>query len=263
MKRYSLFYWILIGVISVAITQTAHAQGSRMSGGPILVQGFTLQSDSVTIAPYVTVTNKRSRFGTISADNGYFSVQAQRGDTLEFSAVNFQTAVYVVPVYYAADRIGVRAVMNTKTYQLNEVVVRPYTEKQFKKDFLALQLPDDEPDLQLPVLPRLATPSGIAQSGVGVGVAVTGPLTALYDRFSREGKSKRKLAKLLANDQRKKMYDAKVNPGFVSRVTGLSGDELTKFMQYCKLAEDFVIEANEYDVAMALQTCLKSFKAEN
>lgn len=260
MKRYlSLLFLICLWL--VASTEKAHAQAARFSGGAILVQGFTLQRDSMTKAPYVTIVNKRSRFGTISADNGYFAIYAQRGDTLEFSAINLQTAIYVLPAYYAADRIAVRAVMNSKTYQLDEVVVRPYTEKQFKKDFLALQLPDDDPDLQLPAIPRLATTSGVAQSGAGVGVTIGGPLTALYNAFSREAKSRRKLTAMMAVDQRKKMYAAKVNPDFVGRITGLSGTDLTAFMDYCKLSEEFVLEANEYDVAMALQECLKSFKA--
>jgi len=226
------------------------------------VQGFTLQRDSMTVAPYVTVTNKRSRFGTISAENGYFSIYAQRGDTLEFAAVNLQPALYVVPQYYASDRLAVRAVLSTRTYQLDEVVVRPYTEKQFKKDLLALQLPDTDPDLQLPRIPRLATPSGVAQGGNGVGVTLGGPITALYNAFSREAKSRRKLAQLMNADTRRKMYEAKMNRDFVGRVTGLSGPDLDDFLKYCKLTEDFVIEANEYDVAMALQECLKSFKSE-
>ncbi len=258
MKRQVILLLFFCGWIG---SELANAQAARFSAGAILVQGFTLQRDSMTRVPYVTIVNKRSRFGTISADNGYFSIYAQRGDTLEFSAINLQTATYVLPAYYAADRIAVRAVMNSKTYQLTEVVVRPYSEKQFKKDFLALQLPDDELDLQLPAIPRLATPSSVAQNGAGIGVAIGGPITAIYNQFSREGKSRRKLAALMAVDQRKKMYAAKVNRDFVGHITGLSGNDLEQFMQYCKLSEEFVLEANEYDVAMALQDCLKSFKA--
>ncbi|MDJ1495763.1 hypothetical protein QNI19_22695 [Cytophagaceae bacterium DM2B3-1] len=261
MKKQLFFLLLYLGLMSGGIC-TIQAQVSRFSPGGVLVQGFTLQRDSMTVAPYVTIVNKRSQFGTISADNGYFSIFAQRGDTLEFSAVNLQTAIYVLPAYYAADRVAVRAVMNSKTYQLNEVVVRPYTEKQFKKDFLALQLPDEQPELQLPAIPRLATPSSVAQSGAGVGVVFSGPLTALYNSFSREAKSRKKLAKMMAEDKRKKMYEAKVNPFFVGKITGLSGADLDEFMKYCTLSEEFVIEANEYDVAMALQECLKNFKAE-
>ncbi len=260
MQRQLILLLLMCGWLS-ALTTEAEAQAARFSAGAILVQGFTLQRDSMTKAPYVTIINKRSRFGTISADNGYFSIYAQRGDTLEFSAINLQTATYVVPAYYAADRLAVRAVMNSKTYELNEVVVRPYSEKQFKKDFLALQLADDTPDLQLPAIPRLATPSAVAQNGNGIGVTIGGPITALYNAFSREAKSRRKLATMMAEDKRKKMYAAKVNPEFVGRVTGLAGNDLEEFMTYCKLSEEFVLEANEYDVAMALQDCLRNFKA--
>ncbi|MCU0355879.1 MAG: carboxypeptidase-like regulatory domain-containing protein [Cytophagales bacterium] len=258
MNRY-IFFMFILTVLLAGVRQQAKAQASPVAG-LVQVQGFTLRKDSLTPAPYVTVTNLRSRFGTISADNGYFTLQAQRGDTLEFSAVNLQPAVFVVPAYYPSARLAIRAVLTTRTYQLDEVVVRPYTEKQFKKDLLALQLPDDEPDLQLPAIPRLATPSAVAQSGLGVGVTIGGPLTALYDRFSREAKSRRRLAAIMAADQRKKMYNAKLNRDFVARVTGLAGTELEDFIQHCKLDENFVIEANEYEVAVALRQCLQDFR---
>lgn len=174
--------------------------------------------------------------------------------------MNLEKSVYVLPAYYPADRVSVRAVMRQKVYQLNEITIRPYSEKQFKKDLLGLRLPDDDPDLQLPRIPALAGMSDVARNG-GFGVGVSGPLTALYDRFSKEGKSKRKLAELMKNDNRQRVYKAKMNPDFVAKVTGLQAGELEKFMDYCTLDEDFVIESDEYSLASAIQDCLKNFRA--
>ncbi len=249
--------YIFLVLCMLVISRTLHAQTPMSSS--LLVKGFTLQKDSLSTASFVTVTNKRSLFRTISAENGYFALYAQRGDTLEFSAVNLEPSFFVVPTYYVSHQLAVRVILQTKTYQLNEIVVRPYTEKQFKKDVLALQLPENEPDIQLPKIPKLATPSGVAQNGTGIGIAVSGPLTKLYDAFSKEGKSKRKLVKMMATDSRKKMYAAKMNREFISRITGLDDKVLEEFMNYCKLDEDFVIGADEYELVLAINECLKSF----
>ncbi len=250
------FFILLAGL---CLANVALAQQKPGSQGLVLVQGFTLHRDSLTPAAYVTVANTRSRMGTISGDNGFFSIHVRRGDTLEFTAVNLEKSVYVLPKYYSSDKVSVRAVMRQKVYQLNEITIRPYSEKQFKKDLLGLQLPD-QPDLQLPQIPRFATVSDVARSG-GVGGGVSGPITKLYDRFSKEGKSKRKLTELMKNDNRQRVYKAKMNPDFVAKVTGLQAEELEKFMAYCKLAEDFVVESDEYTLASAIQDCLKTFRA--
>ena len=257
MMQRSLFLVLLAGL---CLANVAFAQQNPDSQGLVLVHGFTLHRDSLTPAAYVTVANTRSRMGTISGDNGFFAIRIRRGDTLEFTAINLEKSVYVLPKYYPSGTVSVRAVMRQKVYQLNEITIRPYSQKQFTKDLLGLRLPDDDPDLQLPKIPRLATVSDVARSG-GVGVGVSGPITKLYDRFSKEGKSKRKLTAIMANDNRQRVYKAKMNPGFVAKVTGLQTEELEKFMAYCKLAEDFVVESDEYTLASAIQDCLKNFRA--
>jgi hypothetical protein len=47
----------------------------------------------------------------------------------------------------------------------------------------------------------------------------------------------------------------------VQRVTGLKDEKLDEFMKYCKLNESLVLNAkNEYEIAIAINNCLKEYK---
>lgn len=58
--------------------------------------------------------------------------------------------------------------------------------------------------------------------------------------------------------------DKKYNVTVVKNVTGLTDDEETvKFMQFCRLPEDFVYKSNEYELYKAILDCYDSYLCEN
>ncbi len=225
----------------------------------VQLSGFTLSRDSLQPVTYATIVNQRSRLGTISGENGYFSVSGLRGDTITFTAIGFLPVHYVVPLLGSADVQAMKVIMTPQTYELSEVLIRPYSEGQFKKELLTLKLPsENNPQLKLPEIVQPGLSKDIIYTGSGI--AVQGPISALYNKFSRRGKELKEIASLRNSEERSRIYKAKLNPDFVSRVTGLKDQALAEFMTYCHPAENFVLNANEYDLALALHDCLKTFK---
>lgn len=73
----------------------------------------------------ITIYNKTTNRGTVSTENGEFLVAVALGDTLTFSAVQFQD--FLVEIDQGViDSSELNVVINETVNQLAEVVVRPY-----------------------------------------------------------------------------------------------------------------------------------------
>lgn len=225
----------------------------------IQLSGQVLSLDSLKPITDVNIINKNSGFGTSSDSKGLFIIKIHKTDTIVFSAVGYEKYSFYLDASSQANNPTIQVMMVPTSYELKEVVVRPYKSlEDFKKEFLALELPEN-PDLQLPQISEIKV-SGSVVLPPGGGVAVVGPFSALYDRFGKKGKEQRKLQSLLAQQFDKNQYVKKFNKELVGRVTGLKDMELEEFMKYCQLSPAFVKESNEYDIVLAINGCFKSFQ---
>jgi hypothetical protein len=90
---------------------------------------------------------------------------------------------------------------------------------------------------------------------------VMSPVTALYNLLSKEGKSKRKLRKLLEQEAFEKQIDFKYSPEIVSHITGYTGFELYEFMDFCSFKKDFLLDATYYEITQAIVRKQLEFEA--
>jgi hypothetical protein len=98
----------------------------------------------------------------------------------------------------------------------------------------------------------------------GLTYTIPGPITALYDAFSKEGKSRRKFEVLVSQDQRKVVAARRYTAEVVKRVTHFQTDkEIQDFMLFCNLTVDFIVRSNEYDLYKAIHDCLLAYNEEN
>lgn len=107
--------------------------------------GVVVTGDSLKPVPYTHIIDRTRNRGTISDYYGYFSFVAQRGDTIEFSAVGFKKSHYIIPDTISAPRYTVFQVMTADTVYLSETIIYPWPSKEmFKEAFLTLEVPDDD-----------------------------------------------------------------------------------------------------------------------
>jgi hypothetical protein len=250
---------LVLFFVTLGAWQSLLAQQSAESK-LLTLSGTVLSADSLTPVAGVHVLNNKSRIGATTDTKGYFTIAMHRNDTILFSAVGYEIYHFVLDADSKSNSPLVQIKLTPKIYELKEVDVHAIpTEDQFKKDFLSLKLPD-EPELQLPQIKQPKLTDGVEYMPSG-GVAVVGPFSAIYNKVSREAKEKKKVQALMAQEYKKKSYEAKFNKQLVQRVTGLKDQELEEFMKYCKLSEAMVLNAeNEYEVVLAINNCFKEFK---
>jgi hypothetical protein len=107
--------------------------------------GVVIESDSLKPIPFASVIIQEKYRGTVSDYFGYFSFVAQVNDTIEFSAIGFQSAKFIIPDTLTSNIYSIIQVLNSDTVTLALTEVYPWpSREQFKHEFLKLNIPDDD-----------------------------------------------------------------------------------------------------------------------
>lgn len=95
--------------------------------------------------PFVTVYDFRTGIITISNYEGFFSLVAMEGDTVQFSCLGFKKQWFIIPSDIP-DKKFVKEIFLEPTFMmLKEQVVYPWgTRDQFPEAFVHTKIPDDD-----------------------------------------------------------------------------------------------------------------------
>ena len=137
----------LIGIFFLLVTTAAFAQQQQQEKPLVQFSGIIHNADSAKIiVPYVNITNAATH-KTITASNyeGYFSFVAHEQDTLIFTCVGYATTRVVIPADLKNKSYTIPVMIQPIIINLPTFHVFPWaTTDEFKKDFLALKVADDD-----------------------------------------------------------------------------------------------------------------------
>jgi len=120
---------------------------SQTVGDDKLVQfsGVVVTGDSLEPIPFTSIMVRNKYHGTVSDIYGFFSFVARMGDTIEFSAIGFTRARFIIPDTITDYRCSLIQILQSDTIRLPEVRVFPWpTKEQFKEAFVNLRVPNDD-----------------------------------------------------------------------------------------------------------------------
>ncbi len=114
----------------------------------IQFSGIIVTPDSLKAVASVNIKIKGEDRGTISSDQGFFSIVASHQDTIVFSAIGYKTETYVVPKLVARKYTMIQT-MTQDTIELAEATIRPYISRElFQTYFVSLDIPDEQGELE-------------------------------------------------------------------------------------------------------------------
>jgi hypothetical protein len=190
--------------------------------------GFIIDKITHEVISRASVTNLSLKYTILSSELGQFRISAFSGDTLTISCVGFKTQQLVVPT--SLTEFAVEMIQEVKV--LDEILVKGWSESRFKQEFLRMDLPE-KTKIEIEFAPEaMGKPignfgrMGFDHATLAPKMTLKGPITLLYDRFSREGKTKRKLNKLTALEIDHQRYLKRMDKSWISRITDLSGTRL-------------------------------------
>ncbi|MCU0435126.1 MAG: hypothetical protein MUC87_16835 [Bacteroidia bacterium] len=208
---------------------------SQEQEGAITVRGTVFDLADTMASPAPMAVNRRTGAGQSALAGQWFSVQGLHTDTFMVTAGGYEIvricfrdsarkAVYNV-------RIGLKMKVNT----LRPVAIYP------AKDLKTLR--NERESLGVKETRMTSAPADAFQS----------PITALYERYSREGQSRAKVAYLENEDRKREILHQLLNLYVKAGVVELKPEEFDTFIDYLDIPDHFLQNASDYQLATAIR----------
>lgn len=200
------------------------------------------------------------------ADNGIYPLTFQCADTLIVDANNYFRKRYL---FKNVSKDTVLVELNAVSYNLDAVVVKAMTPERLKQQLVDSVLADiarNKRIIDLPTSDPLAYEKDqVSKNGNGQ-VSLKGllpkeaqhPITAISNLVNRKKIARIEQTQYFAKNL--EVFREKYNKEKVSLWTGFTGEKLIKFMDFCKLDFNFVVESLEMQIVESVQQCVKNFK---
>jgi|SRR5688572_27769 len=202
---------------------------------------YDAQTDSAIAG--VNVYNLNTKLSVRSGSDGSYTIAASEGDRIMFSRIGFRpdTATVVYSMLLALHEvtlykeiITLKNVTVTSSYQMDSLARRNYYNDIYAK----------QPGI-----------TGFNRPPDGFGVSVS-PLSY----FSYRAKQKRQLKKRLLKQEEEFYVDRSFPVEWVSKLTGLRGDSLSRFMMLYRPSYKFCRKTNREKMLLYVNDKLKEFK---
>ncbi|MEZ5198656.1 MAG: carboxypeptidase-like regulatory domain-containing protein [Bacteroidales bacterium] len=230
---------------AAGLSQTVHSEK---------LYGEVKTSDGESL-PYTNIINTNQHLGTTTNREGQFVIHVAQNDTIKLTSIGYRTTYYIIQQVneYSLNKTFI---LDKDTVNLSEVVIYPYpsTYKALKREFIALELDEETPliDLHLDKAGISPQPS--------TGATISGPFSLIYDKLSRHGKLQRKFERSTKQDEIRLQVSNIYNSSLVADITGLKDEQLIEdFMKFCKLEPEFILNSTSYQIHMAIHDCYIEF----
>ena len=135
-------YFIILLIFIPAISK---AQFENVRDSVVQLYGVVMTADSLVGIPAVSVVVKGQNRGTITNNQGVFSIVVLKGDIVEFTHVSYKSKVVTIPTNLEGNQYSVVQLMIADTVYLPATIIRPRpTAAQFARDFANTKVPDDD-----------------------------------------------------------------------------------------------------------------------
>jgi hypothetical protein len=207
-----------------------------------VIKGTVVEKDSSTIMPFVYIINKSNGNGTMSDNDGKFTISTSQNDTLVCSYVGYARTYIPVKNLVKNNKGEVKLVLVNMMVNLNPVTVTSFRIKPYERDYMK---------------------DVIDKSRIRKLDYATSPISALYMKYSKEGRQLRKLAAIFENIFIEEQVQQKLNPEILTKLTGDDKIDYEAFRKYCYyVSNQYIIDHEGAELYSKVMECYKRYKAE-
>ena len=135
----------LLFLFTLVLTTGAKAQFETIKDSVVQLYGVVLTADSLVGIPAVSITVKGQNRGTMTNNQGVFSIVVLKGDEVEFSHITFKPQTITIPHNIAGNQYSVVQLLVEDTVYLPVTIIKPRpSRQQFERDFVKAKVEDDD-----------------------------------------------------------------------------------------------------------------------
>jgi hypothetical protein len=211
---------------------------------------------------FANVINQQRSWWAVSDTTGLVRVPGFPGDTVAISSIGYKLTKFVLTDSIVSLDEPFTIMMFERMYEISKIEIHALgTYEDFKYRLLHMKIDDKMANVKwmiklgiakIPQYPYRETPT----------ISLGSPITALYNLFSKEGKSKRKLQEALQQENLILYAETKYNRALVARITGLQNDKLDEFILKYRPSLEYLLKTSEYEVIGKIIQDYDTFKKE-
>lgn len=226
-------------------------------------KAIVVNAQSETPMESVHIVNLNQVIGTITNEDGEFSISAAVNDTLYFSFLGFKSQKIRVTndMFKFKDT---KISLTELAYALEEVIVKPY----HLTGYLEIDVKN------LPV----NTAYQYSISGLSVGYeagnkspsavtkvlgAILNPADQLRNLFGRKPNQMRKLRKVKEDDEIRDLLALKFDRETLTELLQIEKIDIEDILNNCNYSKSFITTANDLQILDAISGCYEDFKVLN
>ena len=234
--KIKLFY---IGLFIRFMSVSAHMSAQDM----ISVKGVVYDTDGINPIVYVYALNRNTDIGTMTDPSGRFELSAHYNDTLIFSYLGYEVRrVFLHTLKDSVRQRGLylKVILVKKVMNLQQVIIMSKEFTKEEKQYYTAKIEEYQ---------------RFKEQGI------ESPITGLYMAFSKEGKSLKKLTVMYDQLIYEELLEKRLNNEKLRQVTNDPQIDCDAFRSYCRLSDDFLTLASEYDLFEVVLRKYKDYKS--
>jgi hypothetical protein len=144
MKKTILYFLFFVFVFPVVVK----AQFETYRDSVIQLYGVVMSADSLRALPSVSIVVKGRNQGTLTNEQGVFSIVVLKGDKIEFTSVGYKPKLVSIPKNLDGNQQSMIQLMVEDTVYLPATIIKKYpTREEFERDFVNSKIPDDQQEI--------------------------------------------------------------------------------------------------------------------
>lgn len=216
----------------------------------VRIAAHVLDASSKKPIVFATVTHLRTKKAVATDTAGYFTTVMSQKDTLRITSVGYQDLLYVKDGKQQGNYFT-NILMYSKSYELDAVTIVGQKLRSRYRPMTVRPEYESEQEWRRSLIEK-----GEPRNKVSLG----SPISALYEMFGKRPRQQRKLDDLVMRRAIEERITTRYNRNVVAQQTGLSGDDLTEFMRYCPISQEFILEASDYELAERISRCFEALR---
>jgi len=254
---------ILLALLLLFSVSRISAQEGENTVAMDKFSAFVVNAQSDVPMESVHVVNLNQVIGTITNENGQFSITAAVNDTLYFSYLGFKSQKIRVTndMFKFKDT---KIALTELAYALEEVIVSPYQ--------LTGYLEIDVKNLPINTAYQYSI-SGLSKSYEAgnknpsavtkVLGAILNPADLLRNLFGKKPNQMRKLRMIKEDDEIRDLLASKFDRETLTELLQLEKVDIEDILSNCNFSNSFIMTANDLQILDAISSCYEDYKVLN